>query len=63
MKLSKKAMVIASKLATPGYSKAEAMKKAWALIKKPRIETKVSGVTFEKRQIATTVMPLLLLLQ
>lgn len=52
MKPSTKAMLIASQISKLGFSRAEATKKAWELVKQPRIETKVSGVTFENRQKA-----------
>lgn len=52
MKSSAKAMLIASQMSKLGYSRADAMIKAWSLVKKKPIETKVSGVTYEKRQKA-----------
>ena len=47
-----KVMTIANKLVTQGYNRANAMVKAWVLVKMPLVETKVSGVTFGKRQKA-----------
>jgi len=45
-------MTIANKLVTQGYNRANAMIKAWVLVKMPLVETKVSGVTFGNRQKA-----------
>ena len=47
-----KVMTIANKLVKEGQNRANAMKKAWALVKMPTIETKASGVTYGKRQKA-----------
>ena len=47
-----KVMTIANKLVTQGYNRANAMVKAWVLIKLPLVETKVAGVTFGNRQKA-----------
>lgn len=47
-----KVMTIANRLVKQGYNRANAMVKAWALVKMPRLLTKVSGVTFGKRQKA-----------
>ncbi len=47
-----KVMTIANKLVTQGYNRTNAMVKAWVLVKMPLVETKVSGVTFGKRQKA-----------
>lgn len=47
-----KVMTIANKLITQGYNRANAMIKAWVLVKMPLVETKVSGVTFGNRQKA-----------
>lgn len=47
-----KVMTIANKLITKGYNRANAMVKAWALVKMPLVETKVAGVTYGNRQKA-----------
>ena len=47
-----KVMTIANRLVKQGYNRANAMVKAWALVKMPQLLTKVSGVTFGKRQKA-----------
>ena len=47
-----KVMTIANKLTAQGYNRANAMVKAWVLIKLPLVETKVAGVTFGRRQEA-----------
>lgn len=47
-----KVMAIANRLVKQGYNRANAMVKAWELVKMPRLLTKVSGVTFGKRQQA-----------
>lgn len=47
-----KVMTIANQLVKQGYNRANAMLKAWVLVKMPLVETKVSGVTYGKRQIA-----------
>jgi len=47
-----KVMTIANKLVTQGYNRPHAMVKAWALVKLPKLETKVAGVTYGKRQKA-----------
>ena len=50
--LNSKVMTIANKLVTQGYNRANAMVKAWVLVKMPLVETKVAGVTYGKRQKA-----------
>lgn len=45
-----KVMTIANKLVAQGYSRRQAMIKAWVLVKMPLVESKVSGVTFQNRQ-------------
>ena len=50
--LHSKVMTIANKLVTQGYNRANAMVKAWVLVKMPLVETKVAGVTYGKRQKA-----------
>jgi len=47
-----KVMTIANKLVAQGYNRANAMIKAWVLVKMPLVETKVAGVTFGNRQKA-----------
>ena len=47
-----KVMTIANRLVKQGYNRANAMVKAWALVKMPQLLTKVSGVTYGKRQTA-----------
>lgn len=47
-----KVMTIANKLVKQGYNRANAMVKAWVLVKLPNICTKVAGVTYGKRQQA-----------
>jgi len=47
-----KVMVIANKLVAQGWGRATAMIRAWALVKLPRLETKVAGVAFGSRQLA-----------
>lgn len=47
-----KVMTIANKLVKQGYNRANAMVKAWVLVKLPNICTKVAGVTYGKRQKA-----------
>ena len=47
-----KVMTISNRLVKQGYNRANAMVKAWALVKMPQLLTKVSGVTFGKRQKA-----------
>jgi len=47
-----KVMTIANRLVTQGYNRANAMMKAWVLVKLPLVETKVAGVTFGNRQKA-----------
>ena len=47
-----KVMTIANKLVKQGYNRANAMVKAWVLVKMPSVLTKVSGVTYGKRQQA-----------
>lgn len=50
--MNSKVMTIANKLVAQGYNRANAMVKAWALVKMPVVETKVAGVTYGKRQTA-----------
>ena len=45
-------MTIANKLVAQGYNRANAMVKAWILVKMPLVNTKVAGVTFGNRQKA-----------
>ncbi|MCL2124086.1 MAG: HIRAN domain-containing protein, partial [Desulfovibrionaceae bacterium] len=45
-------MTIANRLVTQGYNRPHAMVKAWALVKLPKLETKVAGVTYGNRQKA-----------
>jgi hypothetical protein len=45
-------MTIANRLVAQGYNRANAMVKAWALVKLPAVATKVAGVTFGNRQKA-----------
>ena len=47
-----KVMTIANRLVAQGYNRANAMVKAWILVKMPLVETRVAGVTFGKRQLA-----------
>ena len=47
-----KVMTIANRLVKQGYNRANAMVKAWVLVKLPNICTKVAGVTYCKRQQA-----------
>jgi len=47
-----KVMTIANHLVSQGCRRSRAMVKAWALVKLPRLETKVAGVTYENRQLA-----------
>ena len=47
-----KVMTIANRLVKQGYNRANAMVKAWVLVKLPNIGTKVAGVTYGKRQQA-----------
>ena len=47
-----KAMTIANRLVGQGYSRPAAMIKAWMIVKLARVETKVVGVTFGRRQEA-----------
>ena len=47
-----KVMTIANRLVKQGYNRANAMVKAWALVKMPLLLTKVSCVTYGKRQKA-----------
>ena len=47
-----KVMTIANRLVAQGYNRANAMVKAWILVKMPLVETKVAGVTFGRRQEA-----------
>ena len=47
-----KVMTIANRLVKQGYNRANAMVKAWVLVKMPSVLTKVSGVTYGKRQQA-----------
>ena len=52
MKKHSKVMTIANRLVAGGMSRPLAMIRAWVLIKMPLVETKVSGVTFGRRQEA-----------
>jgi len=47
-----KVMTIANRLVKQGYNRANAMIKAWVLVRMPLVETKVAGVTYGKRQKA-----------
>lgn len=47
-----KAMTIANRLVKQGEKRAAAMVKAWLLVKLTQIETRVKGVTFNRRQKA-----------
>lgn len=47
-----KVMTIANRLVKQGYNRANAMVKAWVLVKMQSVSTKVSGVTYGKRQQA-----------
>ena len=47
-----KVMTIANRLVKQGYNRANAMVKAWVLVKMPSVSTKVAGVTYGKRQKA-----------
>ena len=47
-----KVCVIANRLVRTGLTKSEAFRKAWAIVKASTVETKVSGVTYGKRQTA-----------
>lgn len=47
-----KAMTIANRLVGQGYNRPAAMIKAWMIVKLERIETKVVGVSFGRRQEA-----------
>lgn len=51
-KTKSKVMTIANRLTAQGYSRPAAMVKAWAIVKLGSMETKVAGVTFDKRQQA-----------
>lgn len=50
--LNSKVMTISNRLVTQGFNRANAMVKAWVLVKMPLVSTKVFGVTYEKRQKA-----------
>ena len=50
--MKSKVMTIANKLVAKGWGRAAAMIRAWALVKLPRLETKVAGVTYGNRQKA-----------
>lgn len=50
--LNSKVMSIANKLVAQGYNRANAMIKAWALVKMPQVITKAAGVTYGNRQKA-----------
>jgi len=45
-------MTIANRLVTQGWGRTTAMIRAWALVKLPKLETKVAGVTHGNRQKA-----------
>jgi len=47
-----KVMTIANRLVAQGWGRTTAMIRAWALVKLPRVETKVAGVTHGNRQKA-----------
>lgn len=47
-----KVMTIANRIVKQGYNRANAMAKAWVLVKMQSVSTKVSGVTYGKRQQA-----------
>lgn len=47
-----KVMTIANRIVKQGYNRANAMVKAWVLVKMQSVSTKVSGVTYGKRQQA-----------
>ena len=47
-----KVMIIANRLVKQGYNRTNAMVKAWVLVKMQSVSTKVSGVTYGKRQKA-----------
>jgi len=47
-----KVMTIANRLVAQGWGRATAMIRAWALVKLPKLETKVAGVTHGNRQQA-----------
>ena len=47
-----KVMTIANRLVKQGYNRANAMVKAWVLVKMQSVSTKVAGVTYGKRQKA-----------
>ena len=44
-----KVMTISNRLVKQGYNRANAMVKAWALVKMPQLLTKVSGVPYNQR--------------
>ena len=50
--LHSKVTTIANRLVSQGYNRPHAMVKAWTLVKLPRLETKVAGVTYGNRQKA-----------
>lgn len=50
--INSKVMTIANKMVSNGCDRVTAMIKAWALVKLPKIISKVSGVTFGNRQTA-----------
>ncbi len=45
-----KVMTIANKLVAQGFTRSQAMVKAWVLVKMESVETKIAGVTFGNRQ-------------
>ena len=45
-------MTIANRLVAQGWGRTTAMIRAWALVKLPKVETKVAGVTYGNRQKA-----------
>ena len=47
-----KVMTIANRLVAQGWGRTTAMIRAWALVKLPKLETKVAGVTYGNRQKA-----------
>lgn len=51
-KIKSKVMTMANRFVRQGYSRSNAMKKAWGVAKNPDISTKVKGVTMNRRQEA-----------
>lgn len=50
--LNSKVMTIANRLVKHGVARSAAMVKAWVLVKLASVETRVAGVTYERRQEA-----------